>query len=149
MEGNKLLQLHALQSYSIGNSGDSIFNWLYHIICYDQAMARIARVIAPGIPHHATQRGNRRQQTFFTVEDYEAYLALMAEWCAKLNKPLLEMVGNWKGFLALTEEDDLVLLKKHERSGRPLGETSFVEQLETDMERQLRPGKRGPKPKTG
>ena len=29
-------------------------------------MARFARVIAPGYPHHATQRGNRRQQTFFS-----------------------------------------------------------------------------------
>lgn len=46
-------------------------------------MARIARVIAPGIPHHITQRGNRRQQTFFCDEDYQAYIDLMAEWCAK------------------------------------------------------------------
>jgi len=38
-------------------------------------MARIARVIAPGLPHHVTQRGNRRQQTFFHDDDYEAYLA--------------------------------------------------------------------------
>jgi putative transposase len=35
------------------------------------------------MPHHITQRGNRRQQTFFCEEDYEAYLQLMAEWCAK------------------------------------------------------------------
>jgi len=28
-------------------------------------MARIARAVTPGIPHHITQRGNRRQQTFF------------------------------------------------------------------------------------
>ena len=28
-------------------------------------MARIARVIAAGYPHHITQRGIRRQQTFF------------------------------------------------------------------------------------
>lgn len=28
-------------------------------------MARIARVIVPGYPHHITQRGNRRQKTFF------------------------------------------------------------------------------------
>ncbi|PIQ46808.1 MAG: transposase, partial [Deltaproteobacteria bacterium CG12_big_fil_rev_8_21_14_0_65_43_10] len=27
-------------------------------------MARIARVVIPGIPHHITQRGNRRMQTF-------------------------------------------------------------------------------------
>ena len=46
-------------------------------------MARIARVVAPGHPHHITQRGNRRQQTFFCDEDYLAYLDLMAEWCRK------------------------------------------------------------------
>ena len=45
-------------------------------------MARIARVVAPGYPHHITQRGNRRQRTFFGAADYRAYLALMAEWCA-------------------------------------------------------------------
>src|ERR671931_353341 len=217
-------------------------------------MARIARVIAPGLPHHVTQRGNRRQQTFFDDEDYQAYLALMAEWCGKLHvqiwayclmpnhvhliavpeseeglaraigeahrrytrrinfregwrghlwqerfasfpmderyllaaaryvemnpvaagmvsnpgeyrwssasphlsgnddqlvtvKPLLEMVSDWRGFLSLTDEEDLTLLKKHERSGRPLGEVSFVERLEADLERLLRPAKRGPKPK--
>lgn len=37
-------------------------------------MARIARVIAQGLPHHVTQRGNRRQQTFFADDDYQAYL---------------------------------------------------------------------------
>jgi len=46
-------------------------------------MARIARVVSPGIPHHITQRGNRRQPTFFLPEDYEAYLALMSEWCQR------------------------------------------------------------------
>jgi putative transposase len=44
-------------------------------------MARLARVVVPGVPHHITQRGNRSQQTFFCDEDYEAYLDLMAEWC--------------------------------------------------------------------
>jgi len=48
-------------------------------------MPRIARIIAPGIPHHVTQRGNRRMDTFFCDEDYQAYLALMAEWCGKFN----------------------------------------------------------------
>ena len=46
-------------------------------------MARIARAVAPGIPHHVTQRGNRRQQTFFNDEDYQSYLELMSEWCMK------------------------------------------------------------------
>ncbi len=35
------------------------------------------------MPHHVTQRGNRRQQTFFNEGDYQAYLELMAEWCQK------------------------------------------------------------------
>ncbi len=46
-------------------------------------MARMARVIAPGYPHHITQRGNRRQQTFFRSDDYTAYIDLMAEWCRR------------------------------------------------------------------
>jgi len=29
----------------------------------------------------ATQRGNRRLETFFCDEDYRAYLELMAHWC--------------------------------------------------------------------
>jgi len=46
-------------------------------------MVRIARAVAPGIPHHITQRGNRRQQTFFSDEDYQFYLELMSGWCVK------------------------------------------------------------------
>ncbi len=42
----------------------------------------MARVVVPGMPHHITQRGNRRQQTFFCDEDYQAYLQLMAQWRA-------------------------------------------------------------------
>ena len=46
-------------------------------------MARIARLVVPGYAHHVTQRGNRRQPVFFSDEDYQAYLDLAAEWCAK------------------------------------------------------------------
>ena len=44
-------------------------------------MARLARVVVPGLPHHITQRGNRQQQTFFCDEDYRSYLELMGQWC--------------------------------------------------------------------
>lgn len=47
-------------------------------------MARLARVIAKNLPHHITQRGNRRQNTFFCEEDYRLYIRLMAQWCNKL-----------------------------------------------------------------
>ncbi len=45
-------------------------------------MSRIARLVLPDMPHHITQRGNRRLPTFFSSADYEAYLELMAERCA-------------------------------------------------------------------
>ena len=41
-------------------------------------MARLPRVVIPGIPHHVTQRGNGRQQTFFEQGDYALYLDLLA-----------------------------------------------------------------------
>ena len=42
-------------------------------------MSRIARVVVPGYPHHITQRGNRRQQTFFSDGDYRAYIRFLAK----------------------------------------------------------------------
>jgi len=44
-------------------------------------MARIARVVAGGIPHHIIQRGNRRQLTFFCEDGNREYISLMAKWC--------------------------------------------------------------------
>jgi len=219
-------------------------------------MARLARVVAPGIPHHITQRGNRRQQTFFCDEDYEAYLDLLSEWCGKcgveiwayclmpnhvhlvavpdaeealkaaigeahrrytrrvnfregwrghlwqgrfasypmdeayllaaaryieLNPvkaqlvenpgdyawssakahlkqkakgqdkllkvdPLLELVNDWHAFLAETEtEETLKALRRHERTGRPLGDDAFLSKLENDTGRTLRPQRAGRK----
>jgi putative transposase len=219
-------------------------------------MARIARVIAPGFPHHVTQRGNRRQQVFFCDEDYQVYLTLMAQWCRKCKvdiwawclmpnhvhliavpqteeglaraigeahrrytrrinfregwrghlwqerfasfpmdesyllaaaryvemnpvqsglterpedypwssarahiegkddmllkvAPLLEMVGNWRSFLATVADVDRDRLRQHERTGRPLGQDAFVEELEADLKRPLRPQKPGPKKTRG
>lgn len=218
-------------------------------------MARIARVIAAGIPHHVTQRGNRRMQTFFGEDDYRSYISLLAEWCRKCQvniwayclmpnhvhliavpatedalrcgigeahrrysrminfrqnwrghlwqgrfasfpmdetyllaaaryvemnpvkagiaedaaawpwssarahlaatddklvtvAPLLEMAGDWRLFLAdAAEEEQVNEIRKHERTGRPLGSEGFVERLETALDRPLKRGKPGPKGK--
>lgn len=40
-------------------------------------MCRLARVVAPGLPHHVSQWGNRREQVFFNDDDYRAYLTLV------------------------------------------------------------------------
>jgi putative transposase len=216
-------------------------------------MVRLARVVAPGIPHHITQRGNRRQATFFCAEDYQAYIALMGEWCRacavevwayclmpnhvhliaapdsedglrraigeahrrytrRVNfregwrghlwqgrftscpmdepylltaaryieqnpvraglaarpweypwssasahvagrddvlvtaAPLLKLVGNWEGFLSLeTSEEAVRRLRRHERSGRPLGDEPFTAAVERQLHRTLRRGKPGPR----
>lgn len=42
-------------------------------------MARLARLVLPGVPYHVTQRGNRRQQTFFEDDDYRLYRDLLGE----------------------------------------------------------------------
>jgi len=43
----------------------------------------MARVVAAGVPHHVTQRGNRRQKVFFSDSDYQTYRELLAEGCRK------------------------------------------------------------------
>lgn len=40
-------------------------------------MARMARLVVAGEPHHVTQRGNRRQKVFFKPEDKETYLRIL------------------------------------------------------------------------
>ncbi len=46
-------------------------------------MPRAARIVYPGVPHHITQRGNRRQSVFFSDDDKALYLRLLAKWAAK------------------------------------------------------------------
>jgi putative transposase len=46
-------------------------------------VARFARVVVPGWPHHVTQRGNRRQQTFFRDGDYLLYLDLLKRFAPR------------------------------------------------------------------
>ena len=60
--------------------------------------------------------------------------------------PLLERFGDWGEFLAggMTEEE-AGLLRRHERTGRPLGGESFLLSLEALLGRLLHSHKRGPK----
>jgi putative transposase len=44
-------------------------------------MARFARVVAPGVAHHITQRGNARQSIFERDSDRAAYLRLLDQYC--------------------------------------------------------------------
>lgn len=44
-------------------------------------MARFARIVVPGVAHHVTQRGNRRQRIFEGEQDYALYRDLLAARC--------------------------------------------------------------------
>jgi putative transposase len=44
-------------------------------------MARLTRIVVPDLPHHVTQRGNRRQKLFVERGDYMLYRDLLAERC--------------------------------------------------------------------
>ena len=46
-------------------------------------MARSARIVIPHLPHHVTQRGNRREAIFFQDGDHEVYRDLLAEQAQK------------------------------------------------------------------
>ena len=46
-------------------------------------MPRAARVVAEGVPHHITQRGNNRQDVFLVDEDRRFYLETLAEDCRR------------------------------------------------------------------
>jgi putative transposase len=48
-------------------------------------MARLARIVIPGLPHHVTQRGNRGERTFFGDGDYALYRDLLAQACQKFD----------------------------------------------------------------
>ena len=53
-------------------------------------MARLARIVVPGLPHHVTARGNRREPIFFESGDQEIYRDLLAE---QMRKAEVEISG--------------------------------------------------------
>jgi putative transposase len=46
-------------------------------------MTRLARMVVSGLPHHVTQRGNRREPIFFEDGDQEIYRDLLGEQARK------------------------------------------------------------------
>ena len=64
--------------------------------------------------------------------------------------PLQQLVGDWRAFLSeAVNEEGIQLLKKHERTGRPLGSQRFVVGLEKIAGRGLLRQAPGPKRKNG
>jgi putative transposase len=84
-----------------------------------------------------TQRGNRRQATFFCEADYDAYVGGRDDRLVRV-APLLKRVDDWRAYLgAGASAEDGALLGRHERTGRPLGDARFVARLERRLGRAL------------
>ncbi len=71
-------------------------------------MPRIKRLVVPGYPHHVTQRGNRRQRTFFNQEDYETYRLLISKAKEKASIDIWAycLMPNHVHFIVVPREED-------------------------------------------
>ena len=72
-------------------------------------MARLARVVCPGIPHHVTQRGNRRQEVFRSRQDSLEFIDLLKTNCATAGLS----VWSW---VLMTNHFHLVVVPDHKNS---------------------------------
>ena len=71
-------------------------------------MARLARLVVPGTPHHVTQRGVRQLATFFEDDDYAAYRDLVAEGCGSAGTRVLAycLMPNHVHLILVPNQDD-------------------------------------------
>jgi putative transposase len=82
-------------------------------------MPRTARVVIPGLPHHVTQRGNNRQDVFFTDGDREVYLDLLGRQCAKFGLTI-------EGYCLMTNHVHLIATPSREESlAKAVGRTNL------------------------
>jgi len=86
-----------------------------------QRMPRVVRTVFAGLPHHLTQRANRRENVFFTDEDRRTYLIWLGEYCKKN--------GN--------------VIRRNINKERPCGSAKFVRRLERPAGRMLTYRSRG------
>ena len=83
-------------------------------------MPRNARIIAPELPYHITQRGSNRQQVFFTVSDRKLYLQLIRENLAEAGVRILAycLMSNHVHFVAVPEREDSLAMLFGRANGR-------------------------------
>ena len=80
-------------------------------------MTRLARLVVPGLPHHVTQRGNRREAIVFEDGDHEIYRDLLAEQTAKAE------VEVWAYCLMPNHVHPILNPARADGLGRAIGET--------------------------
>ena len=70
-------------------------------------MARISRIVAPGYPHHVTQRGVRSMDVFHSDDDRLAYLCFLSEESARSGLEILSwcLMTNHVHFIAVPQTE--------------------------------------------
>jgi putative transposase len=83
-------------------------------------MPRNARVVAPDIPYHVTQRGTNRQPVFFTTGDRKLYLQLIRENKDEAGVRVLAycLMTNHIHFLVVPERENSLALLFGRANGR-------------------------------
>ena len=83
-------------------------------------MPRLARRVAPGIPHHITQRGTNRQLVFLTQRDRRVYLDLLRTNAEPAGVRILAycLMPNHIHLVAIPEEPDSLAIALRRTHGR-------------------------------
>ncbi len=71
-------------------------------------MPRMSRVVAVGLPHHITQRGNYRQDVFLDESDRNQYLEWVRDYSIKYGLSILTycLMRNHVHFIAIPSKED-------------------------------------------
>ena len=97
-------------------------------------MARMARVVAAGVPHHITQRGNNRQDIFLLDDDRRFYLDTLRERSQRYGVTLL-------GYCLMTNHVHLVAIPERPDSlARALGQSGMDPKSEASKEGTINQG---------
>src|SRR5262245_11366809 len=83
-------------------------------------MARIARVVVPGMPHHLTHRGIRRSDVFWDDEDRLRYLDLFRSACKEFLLRIWAfcLMSNHVHYVAVPERPDSIARVFHSSHGK-------------------------------
>jgi putative transposase len=83
-------------------------------------MPRIARIVAEGLPHHITQRGNNKQDVFFVDDDRRVYLEILKQQSDKYGLTII-------GYCLMANHIHLIAIPAREKSlAEAVGRTHFI-----------------------
>ena len=75
----------------------------------ERSTRRTARVVVPGCPHHVVQRGNNRQDVFFSDGDRTAYLEVLKNQAGRYGLSL-------EGYCLMTNHVHIIATPEREES---------------------------------